>query len=108
MRGLDEVDRRSVVLGGATVLAAAVAGGVVAGAAAGLGRAAGGAKSPGGQSVTLVTPHPGASSASGPRPTTTVPGSTDSDHRSTGWDPDWPGQPGAGRRIGEFHRSEDG
>ncbi len=75
-RGLDEVDRRSVVLGGATVLAAAVAGGVVAGAAAGLGRAAGGAKSPGGQSVTLVTPHPGASSASGPRPTTTVPGST--------------------------------
>jgi len=72
-RGLDEVDRRTVVLGGATVVAAAVAGGVVAGAAAGLGRAVGGAKSPGSQSVTLGTPHPSAS-ASGP--TTTVPGST--------------------------------
>ena len=76
VRGLDEVDRRSVVLGGATVVAAAVAGGVIAGAAAGLGRAAGGAKSPGGQSVTLATPHPGASSPSGSSPTTTVPGST--------------------------------
>ena len=45
-RGLDEVDRRTVVLGGAAVVAAAVAGGVVAGTAAGLGRVAGGAKSP--------------------------------------------------------------
>jgi thiosulfate dehydrogenase (quinone) large subunit len=75
-RGLDEVDRRTVVLGGATVVAAAVAGGVVAGAAAGLGRAVGGAKSPGSQSVTLATPHPGAARASGSGPTTTVPGST--------------------------------
>jgi thiosulfate dehydrogenase [quinone] large subunit len=73
-RGLDEVDRRTVVLGGATV--AAVAGGVVAGAAAGLGRVLGGAKSPGSQSVTLATPHRVAPMASGSGPTTTVPGST--------------------------------
>ena len=52
-RGLDAVDRRTVVLGGATVVAAAAAGAVVAGTAAGLGRAVGGAKSPGSQSVTL-------------------------------------------------------
>ena len=70
-RGLDSVDRRTVVLGGATVVAAAAAGAVVAGTAAGLGRAVGGAKSPGSQSVTL-RPGPGASSASGAVPTTTT------------------------------------
>ena len=75
-RRLDEVDRRTVVLGGATAAATAVAVGVVAGAAAGLGRILGGAKSPGSQSVTLATPHRGAPSTSGSGPTTTVPGST--------------------------------
>jgi thiosulfate dehydrogenase [quinone] large subunit len=79
-RGPDEVDRRTVVLGGAAVAAAAVAGGVVAGAAAGLGRAAGGAKSPGGQTVAL-SPHgqgsspPTSSTTTAPGPTTTGPGS---------------------------------
>ena len=72
-RGLDEVDRRTVVLGGAAVVAAAVTGGVVAGTAAGLGRAAGGAKSPTSQSVTLASPRPG---ESGSRPGTTVPASS--------------------------------
>ena len=72
-RGLDEVDRRTVVLGGAAVVAAAVAGGVVAGTAAGLGRAVGGAKSPGSQSVSLAPPRPHASGASGAGPTTTAP-----------------------------------
>jgi thiosulfate dehydrogenase [quinone] large subunit len=75
-RRLDEVDRRTVVLGGATAAATAVAVGVVAGATAGLGRILGGAKSPGSQSVTLATPHRGAPSTSGSGPTTTVPGST--------------------------------
>jgi thiosulfate dehydrogenase [quinone] large subunit len=71
-RGPDEVDRRTVVLGGAAVAVAAVAGGVVAGAAAGLGRAAGGAKSVGGETVAL-TPHGGGSSgASGTSSTTTT------------------------------------
>ncbi len=74
-RGLDAVDRRTVVLGGATVVAAAAAGAVVAGTAAGLGRAVGGAKSSGTQSVTL-RPGPGASSASGSVPTTTTPESS--------------------------------
>ena len=74
-RGLDAVDRRTVVLGGATVVAAAAAGAVVAGTAAGLGRAAGGAKGSGSQSVTLG-PRPGASSASGSVPTTTTPESS--------------------------------
>lgn len=54
-RAPDEVDRRTFVLGGATVAAAAVAGVVVAAADAGLGRAAGGVKSANGQSVTLGT-----------------------------------------------------
>jgi thiosulfate dehydrogenase (quinone) large subunit len=69
-RGPDEIDRRTVVLGGVTVAAAAVAGGVVAGATAGLGRAAGGVKSPAGQTVTLSPTRPGATST-----TTSVPGS---------------------------------
>ena len=74
-RGLDAVDRRTVVIGGATAVAAAAAGAVVAGTAAGLGRAVGGAKSPGSQSVTL-RPRPGVSSASGSVPTTTTPESS--------------------------------
>jgi thiosulfate dehydrogenase [quinone] large subunit len=82
-RGLDEVDRRTVVLGGATVVAAAVAGGVVAGASAGLGRAAGGAKSPTSQSVTLAPARSGASASAttttapeSSGPTTTAPAGT--------------------------------
>jgi thiosulfate dehydrogenase [quinone] large subunit len=75
-RGPDEVDRRTVVLGGAAVAAAAVAGGVVAGAAAGLGRAAGGAKSVEGQTVAL-NPHGQSSSPpAATSTTTTAPGST--------------------------------
>ena len=77
--GLDAVDRRTVVIGGATVVAAAVAGGAVAGTAIVLGRAAGGAKSPGSQSVTLRTTGPtgpSASGASGAGSTTTAPESS--------------------------------
>jgi thiosulfate dehydrogenase [quinone] large subunit len=74
-RGPDEIDRRTVVLGGVTVAAAAVAGGVVAGAAAGIGRAAGGAKTPGGQTVTLSPTRPGAAGSSPSSTTTTAPGS---------------------------------
>ncbi len=77
--GLDAVDRRTVVIGGATVVAAAVAGGAVAGTAIVLGRAAGGAKSPGSQSVTLRTTGPtgpSASGASGAGSTTTTPESS--------------------------------
>jgi thiosulfate dehydrogenase (quinone) large subunit len=75
-RGPDEVDRRTVVLGSAAVAAAAVVGGVVAGAAAGLGRAAGGAKNAGGQTVTLSPHGQGSSAPAGSTSTTTVPGST--------------------------------
>jgi thiosulfate dehydrogenase [quinone] large subunit len=54
LRGPDDIDRRTVVLGGATVAAAAVAGGVLAATDAIAGRVAGGAKDPsGGQTVTL-------------------------------------------------------
>jgi thiosulfate dehydrogenase [quinone] large subunit len=74
-RGPDEIDRRTVVLGGVTVAAAAVAGGVVAGAAAGIGRAAGGVKAPGNQTVTLSPTHPGAGGSSPSNTTTTAPGS---------------------------------
>ena len=108
-RGLDEVDRRTVVLGGAAVVAAAVAGGVVAGTAAGLGRAVGGAKSPESQSVTLAPPRPGASSALDEHGTDDVDSEDDgtvvgSDHDGTSGDSDWPGQPGAGRRGGAVSR----
>ena len=72
-RGLDAVDRRTLVLGGATAAAAAVVGGVVAGTAAGLGRIVGGAAAPGDQSVALAPP-PHATGASGSGPTTTAPG----------------------------------
>jgi thiosulfate dehydrogenase (quinone) large subunit len=74
-RAPDEVDRRTVVLGGAAVAAATVAGAVAAGAAAGLGRAVGGAKSPTGQTVTLTPGRSGPSSASSPSTTTTAPSS---------------------------------
>ncbi len=74
-RGPDEVDRRTVVLGGAAVAAAAVAGGVVAGAAAGLGRAAGGAKSPGDQTVALSPHGEGSTPPTASTSTTTTPGS---------------------------------
>ena len=73
-RGPDEIDRRTVVLGGVTVAAAAVAGGVVAGAAAGLGRVAGGAKAPEGQTVTLNPTRRGATGQSPSNTTTSVPG----------------------------------
>ena len=57
-RGPDAVDRRTLVLGGTAVAASAVAGAVAAGAAAGLGRAVGGAKSPGARDVrSLAAPH---------------------------------------------------
>lgn len=74
--GLDAVDRRTVVIGGATVVAAAVAGGAVAGTAIVLGRAVGGAKSTGSQTVTLRTTAPGVSSDSGSGSTTTAPESS--------------------------------
>jgi thiosulfate dehydrogenase (quinone) large subunit len=71
--GLDPIERRKFVLGGAAAIAAAVAGGVVAGAAAGLGRVVGGAKSPGNQSVTLEPSHTSTSDTSGSGATTTTP-----------------------------------
>lgn len=74
-RGPDEIDRRTLVLGGAAVAAAGVAGGVAAAAAAGLGRAAGGVKSPAGQTVTLTPGRSGSSGASGGGTTTTAPAS---------------------------------
>ena len=109
-RGLDGVDRRTVVLGGAAAVAAAVAGGVVAGTAAGLGRAVGGAKSPGDQSVSLAPPASERLQVRRRRsePDDDCSGVGGSEHGGTGGDSDWPGQPGAGRRGGEFHRSEDG
>ena len=67
-RGLDGVDRRTIVLGGAAAAAVVVA----AGTAAGLGRAVGGAKSPKNENVSLAPPRPGASAASGSGPTTTT------------------------------------
>jgi thiosulfate dehydrogenase [quinone] large subunit len=77
-RGPDEIDRRTVVLGGVTVAAAAVAGGVVAGAAAGIGRAAGGVKAPADQTVILSPTRPGAAGSSPSGTTTTTPGSASS------------------------------
>ena len=60
-RGPDAVDRRALVLGGTAVAASAVIGGVVAAAAAGLGRAVGGAKSPGEDGTAALSPtNPGA------------------------------------------------
>ena len=115
-RGLDGVDRRTIVLGGAAAAAVVVA----AGTAAGLGRAVGGAKSPKSDNVSLAPPRPGASVASGSGTTTTAPLRrarvslhdrtviVASEHDGTGGDPDWTGQPGAGGRGRELSRSEDG
>jgi thiosulfate dehydrogenase [quinone] large subunit len=75
-KGLDAVNRRTVVIGGVTVVAAAVATGIVAGTAAGLGRVVGGATGSGSQSVTLRPTRTGASGVSGANPTTTAPDST--------------------------------
>jgi thiosulfate dehydrogenase [quinone] large subunit len=72
-RGLDEIDRRTVVLGGTAVAAAAVAGGVAAGAAAGLGRIVGGAQSPGSQTVALSPVRSGAPVTTAPSTPTTAP-----------------------------------
>ena len=70
-QGPDDIDRRTLVLGGAAVAAAAIVGGVAAAAAAGIGRALGGAQSPGGQTVTLTPNGSGTS-----RSTTTAPSPT--------------------------------
>ncbi len=67
-RGPDAVDRRTLVLGGTAVAASAVAGAVAAGAAAGLGRAVGGAKTPGGGGTSALSP-----TAPGGATTTTAP-----------------------------------
>jgi thiosulfate dehydrogenase (quinone) large subunit len=69
-RGLDAVDRRTVVIGGATVVGAAVAAGIVAGTTAGLGRVVDGVTGPESESVTL---RPTRTGASGAGPTTTAP-----------------------------------
>ena len=58
-RSPDAVDRRTVVLGGTAVAASAVVGGVVAAATAGLGRAVGGAKSPGADATATLSPAKG-------------------------------------------------
>lgn len=70
----DQIDRRTVVLGGAAAGATAVAALVGAGAAAGIGRAVGGAKAPQrAGSVTLAPPSGGSSPATPARSTTTAP-----------------------------------
>jgi thiosulfate dehydrogenase [quinone] large subunit len=74
--GLDPIERRKFVLGGAAAVAAAVAGGVVAGAAAGLGRAVGGAESPGNQSVTLEPSQTSTTQTAGSGATTTTAAAT--------------------------------
>jgi thiosulfate dehydrogenase [quinone] large subunit len=71
-RGLDSVDRRTLVLGGAAAVATVVA----AGTAAGLGRVVGGARSPVSQSVSLAPPHSTSSGPSASGSTTTAPGSS--------------------------------
>lgn len=86
--GLDPIERRKVVLGGALALTAAVAGGAVAGATAGLGRVVGGAKSPGGQSVTLKPTAPSGPAVTGSGATTTSPATST------------PGTAGPGTTIG--------
>ncbi len=85
-RGPDAVDRRTLVLGGTAVAAAAVAGAVAAGAAAGLGRAVGGAKSPEGggtSALSAATPAGGAgtTTTSAPSAATTTTGAASSGTR---------------------------
>jgi len=78
-RGPDAVDRRTLVLGGSAVAASAVIGAVAAGAAAGLGRAIGGAPSPGGAGTSALSTGgtgagAGTTSTTAPAgPTTTAP-----------------------------------
>ncbi len=81
-RGPDAVDRRALVLGGTAVAASAVIGGLAAAAAAGLGRAVGGATSPGGEgTAALSTTNPGG--GAGPT-TTTAPAASTTAPSSTG------------------------
>ncbi len=104
--GLDPIERRKFVLGGAPALTAAVAGGAVAGATAGLGRVVGGAKSPGGQSVTLKPTAHEQAGCHWLRRDHDIACDIDSGHC---WsrDRDWPGQPGTARRGRSLHRSQD-
>ena len=55
-RGPDAIDRRALMLGGTAVAASAVIGGAAAAAAAGLGRAVGGAPSPGESGTAALSP----------------------------------------------------
>jgi thiosulfate dehydrogenase [quinone] large subunit len=73
-RGLDEMDRRTLVLGGSAVAASAVVGALSAGAAAGLGRAVGGAPSPSSSGTAALPTTPTTSKATpSTAPTTTSP-----------------------------------
>ncbi|HEX4435119.1 MAG TPA: Rieske (2Fe-2S) protein, partial [Acidimicrobiales bacterium] len=72
-RGLSAIDRRTVVLGGAAVAAAAVVGGVVAGAAAGLGRVIGAAPNPRNQTVAMSPGRSSGTTTPGTSPSTTTP-----------------------------------
>jgi thiosulfate dehydrogenase (quinone) large subunit len=71
-RGIDRIDRRTVVLGGVAAAAAAVVGGV----AAGLGRLAGGAQSPASRTVALAPGGSHGSVTTSPIAPTTAPAST--------------------------------
>jgi len=80
-RSLDEVDRRTVVIGSAAAAVAGVAGLAVAGATVGIGRAVGGSPKAssatgtfggGTASTTSPTTTPGATTTSGPTPTGTL------------------------------------
>jgi len=78
-RGPDAVDRRTLVLGGTAVAASAVIGAVAAGAAAGLGRAIGGAPSPGDGHTSALSPSkasPGAGASATTTSTSAAPGAT--------------------------------
>ena len=91
----DEVDRRTLVLGGVAVAAVGVAGLATAGLAAGIGRAVGGAPPPGGGTVSL--PAPGAvSPTTTTSPPTTAPGASTGPSTSTTAAPSKP----AGTAIG--------
>jgi thiosulfate dehydrogenase [quinone] large subunit len=72
-RARDDIDRRTVVLGGAAVAAAAVVGGAVAGAAAGLGRAVGGTTDAKSETVTLNPSQSSGTSTTLSSPSTTAP-----------------------------------
>jgi thiosulfate dehydrogenase [quinone] large subunit len=73
-RDLDEMDRRTLVLGGSAVAASAVVGALSAGAAAGLGRAVGGAPSPSSSGTAALPTTPTTSKATpSTAPTTTSP-----------------------------------